>query len=67
MSLENQDKINDIYIRTDQFNSLLTILSTAIEEYPYELSKKQMDDLLSILHRECSWIKKTLYLLVKWL
>lgn len=48
MYLENQDKINNIYMRTDQLNSLLIILSTAIEEYPYEFSKKQMTDLLSI-------------------
>ena len=49
MNLEKQDKINNIYIRTDQLNSLLIILSTAMEEYPYELSKKQMTDLLYIL------------------
>ena len=65
MHLENQDKINDIYIRTDQLNSLLIILSTAMEEYPYELSKKQMTDLLYILQRECYWIKENLYSLVK--
>lgn len=65
MHLENQDKINDIYIRTDQLNSILIILSTAMEEYPYELSKKQMTDLLYILQRECYWIKENLYSLVK--
>lgn len=65
MNLEKQDKINDIYIRTDQLNSLLIILSTAMEEYPYELSKKQMTDLLYILQRECYWIKENLYSLVK--
>ena len=65
MHLENQDKINDIYIRTDQLNSILIILSTAMEEYPYELSKKQMTDLLYILQRECYWIKENLYQLVK--
>lgn len=60
MHLENQDKINDIYIRTDQLNSILIVLSTAMEEYPYELSKKQMTDLLYILQRECYWIKENL-------
>lgn len=65
MHLENQDKINDIYIRTDQLNSILIVLSTAMEEYPYELSKKQMTDLLYILQRECYWIKENLYPLVK--
>lgn len=65
MNLEKQDKINNIYIRTDQLNSLLIILSTALEEYPYELSKEQMTDLLSVLQRECSWIKENLNTLIK--